>query len=101
MENKMYEVTYKSLINIEEMLDRFLALSGKITVGALTDMDNTDREMVMMTLAMYSDAKEMALTCAEQFDEMHEKISSVEEMNKEFLKEMDDLLKEFKKLVDK
>lgn len=101
MGNKMYEVTYKSLMDIEGMLDRFLALSGQTMVGALSDMDDKDREMAMMTLGMYSDAKEMALTCAEQFDEMYEKISSVEEMNKELLKEMDNLLKEFKKLADK
>lgn len=101
MGNKVYEVTYKSLMDIEGMLDRFLALSGQTMVGALSDMDDKDREMVMMTLGMYSDAKEMALTCAEQFDEMYEKISSVEEMNKELLKEMDNLLKEFKKLADK
>lgn len=101
MGNKVYEVTYKSLMDIEGMLDRFLALSGQTMVGALSDMDDKDREMVMMTLGMYSDAKEIALTCAEQFDEMYEKISSVEEMNKELLKEMDNLLKEFKKLADK
>ena len=101
MGNKVYEVTYKSLMDIEGMLDRFLALSGQTMVGALSDMDDKDREMVMITLGMYSDAKEMALTCAEQFDEMYEKISSVEEMNKELLKEMDNLLKEFKKLADK